>query len=187
MINSKRSLASVYLGAHSSDKLGTRSTRISRRLGVMMALADEIKAARKKVVTDGYEMSLGEIISLYKSDELVIDPAFQRLFRWDDERKTRFIESLILGIPIPPIFVYQDENGVWELIDGLQRLSTVLQLTGDLDGSAADELGPLVLNGTRFLPSLDGKRWIESAPKAGDGLGNRSKLRSNERVFESKS
>ncbi|WP_060191968.1 DUF262 domain-containing protein [Burkholderia ubonensis] len=136
-----------------------------------MALADEIKAARKKVVTDGYEMSLGEIISLYKNGELVIDPVFQRLFRWDDERKTRFIESLILGIPIPPIFVYQDANGIWELIDGLQRLSTVLQLTGDLGGAAAEELGPLILNGTRFLPSLDGKRWTESAPKVGDGLG----------------
>ena len=135
-----------------------------------MALADEIQVARKKVVTDGYEMSMGEIINLYKDEELVIDPVFQRLYRWGEERKTRFIESLILGIPIPPIFVYQDENGVWELIDGLQRLSTVLQLTGDLKGERAVELGPLVLNGTRFLPSLDGKRWKESASGAGDGM-----------------
>ena len=135
-----------------------------------MALADEIQTARKKVITDGYEMSLGEIINLYKDDELVIDPVFQRLFRWDDERKTRFIESLILGIPIPPIFVYQDENGIWELIDGLQRLSTVLQLTGDLKGERADELGPLILNGTRFIPSLNGKRWKESVNGADDGI-----------------
>ena len=135
-----------------------------------MALLDEIQAARKKVVTDGYEMSIGEIINLYKDGELVIDPAFQRLYRWSDERKTRFIESLILGIPIPPIFVYQDENGVWELIDGLQRLSTILQLTGDLKGERAEELGPLILNGTRFLPSLDGKRWKESENGANDGI-----------------
>lgn len=135
-----------------------------------MALVDEIQIARKKVVTDGYEMSMGEIINLYKDGELVIDPVFQRLYRWGDERKTRFIESLILGIPVPPIFVYQDENGVWELIDGLQRLSTVLQLTGDLKGNRADELGPLILNGTRFLPSLNGKRWKESAKGADDGI-----------------
>lgn len=135
-----------------------------------MALAEEIQTARKKVVTDGYEMSMGEIINLYKDGELVIDPVFQRLYRWGDERKTRFIESLILGIPIPPIFVYQDDNGIWELIDGLQRLSTVLQLTGDLKGERADELGPLVLNGTRFLPSLNGKRWKESAQDADDGI-----------------
>lgn len=135
-----------------------------------MSLADEIKDARNDVVTDGYEMSIGEIINLYKDKELVIDPVFQRLFRWEDERKTRFVESIILGIPIPPIFVYQDANGVWELIDGLQRLSTILQLTGDLKGERAVGLGPLVLNGTRFLPSLNGKRWTESTPGADDGL-----------------
>ena len=136
-----------------------------------MALVDEIKIARKKVVTDGYEMSLGEIINLYRDEELVVDPVFQRLYRWDDERKTRFIESLILGIPTPPIFVYQDASGQWELIDGLQRVSTVLQLTGDLEGERAAELGPLILNGTKFLPSLNGKRWIDSKEGAGDGLG----------------
>lgn len=136
-----------------------------------MALTDEIERARTKVVTDGYEMSLGEVINLYRDKELVIDPVFQRLFRWDDGRKTRFIESVILGIPIPPIFVYQDKEGVWELVDGLQRISTILQLTGDLEGERAKELGELVLNGTRFLPSLDGKRWHESTTGAGDGLG----------------
>lgn len=124
-----------------------------------MALKEEIEHARQQVVTDGYDMSLGEIINLYKDNELVIDPVFQRLFRWEDDRKTRFIESLILGIPIPPIFVSMDDNGVWELVDGLQRLSTVLQLTGDLRGEKAAELGPLILNGTRFLPSLNGMRW----------------------------
>lgn len=136
-----------------------------------MTLNDEVQAARKKVVTDGYEMSLGELINLYRDNELKIDPVFQRLFRWEDERKTRFIESILLGIPFPPIFVFQDENGVWELIDGLQRLSTLFQLTGDLRGERAEELGPLVLNGTQFLPSLDGKRWAETAEGAEDGIG----------------
>lgn len=136
-----------------------------------MSLQEEIEVARQTVVTNGYEMSIGEIINLYKNNELVISPAFQRLFRWDDERKTRFIESIILGIPIPSIFVHQDAKGVWELIDGLQRVSTILQLTGELTGERAKELGVLVLNGTKFLPSLSGKRWIESSDGAGDGLG----------------
>lgn len=136
-----------------------------------MTLLDEVQSARKKVVTDGYEMSLGELINLYRDDELKIDPVFQRLFRWDEERKTRFIESILLGIPFPPIFVFQDEHGVWELIDGLQRLSTLFQLTGDLKGERAEELGPLVLNGTQFLPNLNGKRWAETAEGAADGIG----------------
>ncbi|WP_136635787.1 DUF262 domain-containing protein [Pseudooceanicola onchidii] len=136
-----------------------------------MSLANEIQIARKTIVTDGYDMSLGEVVNLYRDEELIIDPVFQRLFRWGDERKTRFIESIILGIPIPSIFVSQNESGVWELIDGLQRISTILQLTGDLRGDLAVELGPLILNGTKFLPSLNGKRWKESCQGAGDGLG----------------
>ncbi|WP_171180712.1 DUF262 domain-containing protein [Ruegeria sp. HKCCD8929] len=141
-----------------------------------MALIEEVQKARQEVVTDGYEMSLGEVINLYKDEELVIDPVFQRLFRWDDQRKTRFVESLLLGIPVPPIFVFQGEDGVWELIDGLQRISTVLQLTGDLTGERAKELGPLVLNGTRFLPSLDGKRWNSSGEDTEDGLGSKLQI-----------
>jgi len=136
-----------------------------------MALDEEIQAARKVIVSDGYEMSIGELINLYRDDELRIDPEFQRLFRWDDTRKTRFIESLLLGIPIPPIFVFQDERGVWELIDGLQRLSTIFQFTNLLRGPRGDELGPLVLEGTNFLPSLAGKRWDPSADNANDGIG----------------
>ena len=141
-----------------------------------MSLSDEISTARKRVVTDGYEMSWGEVINLYRDNELVIDPVFQRLFRWEDNRKTRFVESLILGIPIPPIFVSQSEGGVWELVDGLQRVSTVLQLTGDLRGERAEELGELVLNGTKFLPNLDGKRWRPSAQDADDGLGQATQI-----------
>ena len=66
-----------------------------------MALQDEIQTARKEIVSDGYEMSVGEILSLYGGEEIIINPDFQRLFRWDTSRKTRFIESLLLAIPIP--------------------------------------------------------------------------------------
>lgn len=105
-----------------------------------MSLEDQISTVRKEIKPDGYDMSVGEIMNLYRNKELIINPAYQRLFRWEPLQKTRFIESLLLGIPIPPIFVFQSENGVWELIDGLQRLSTVLEFTGIL-GTVADSVG----------------------------------------------
>lgn len=141
-----------------------------------MALDAEIQSARKQVVSDGYEMSFGEVLSLYQGEEIVINPDFQRLFRWDSTRKTRFIESLLLGIPIPPIFVYQDERGVWELIDGLQRLSTVLEFAGILRKDDGTVWEPSVLEGTRFLPSLAGKRWEPSANDADDDIGKPQQL-----------
>lgn len=99
-------------------------------------LDKEIKEARNGLTTDRLDMSFGEIISMYERDEIIINPDFQRLFRWGDEQKTRFIESLLLGIPIPPIFVAEisqgNDAGKWELVDGLQRISTVLSFFGKL-------------------------------------------------------
>ncbi|MDO9617241.1 MAG: DUF262 domain-containing protein [Pseudomonas sp.] len=124
-----------------------------------MSLEKEIQKARKEIVSDGYDMSLGEVINLYKDGELKINPEFQRLFRWDITRKTRFIESILLSIPIPPIFVFQDKDGSWELIDGLQRLSTILEFSGALSGPDGEKVEPSTLEGTKFLPSLANKRW----------------------------
>ncbi|EMV0255521.1 DUF262 domain-containing protein [Vibrio cholerae] len=120
-----------------------------------MSLEKEIQKARKEIVSDGYDMSLGEIVNLYRENELKINPDFQRLFRWDVTRKTRFIESILLGIPIPPIFVFQDKDGNWELIDGLQRLSTILEFTGVLKDSEGKRIEPSTLEGTKFLPRAD--------------------------------
>jgi hypothetical protein len=103
-------------------------------------------------------MSIGEILNLYRDQELIINPNFQRYFVWSASQKTKFIESIILGIPIPPIFVYQNDDGVWELVDGLQRISTILQFAGELrrDGGIDP---PLILDGTKALPSLANKTW----------------------------
>ena len=95
-------------------------------------LEEEIKKGRNSLSTDRLDMSFGEIMSMYEREEIIIDPEFQRLYRWSSYQKTRFMESLLLGIPIPPIFVAEDENGKWELVDGLQRLSTVLSFCGYL-------------------------------------------------------
>ena len=135
-----------------------------------MSLIEEIAIARKEIVADGYDMSFGELMNLYRDDEIVISPAFQRLFRWDESRKTRFIESLLLGIPIPPIFVFQREDGVWELIDGLQRLSTVFEFAGilkDGDGSLRPSSG---LEGTKMLQSFANMAWESKDDGSADGI-----------------
>lgn len=128
-----------------------------------MGLEDEIRNAAREIYTDGYDMSLGEIVSLYRDSELIINPAYQRLFRWDETRKTRFIESLLLGIPVPSIFVFQNADGTWELVDGLQRLSTVLEFMGLLKGPSGSVSPASTLEATTLLPSLSGKVWDENS------------------------
>lgn len=124
-----------------------------------MSLEQEVKERKREFKTDGYPMSIGEILNLYENSELVINPNFQRFFRWTIAQKSRLIESILLGIPVPAIFVYQRSDGVWELVDGLQRISTILEFAGKLRDSDGVPVPPLKLHATKLLPSLAGVTW----------------------------
>ncbi|MEW6348547.1 MAG: DUF262 domain-containing protein [Thermodesulfobacteriota bacterium] len=124
-----------------------------------MGLNEEIETMRKEIRTDGYAMSIGEWISLYESKEIDIHPDFQRFYRWSGIQKSNLIESILMGIPIPPIFVSQRQDGVWDVIDGLQRLSTLYQFVGSLKDENGETDAPLRLEKTKYLPSLEGKKW----------------------------
>lgn len=125
----------------------------------------QIREARRAIASDGYPMSIGELTSLYREKELRIRPEFQRLFRWTPVQKSRLVESLLLGIPLPSIFVSQVEGGTWELVDGLQRVSTILELQGELLNAEGSQLPALVMEGTKYLPALEGRSWSAAEPE----------------------
>ena len=131
-----------------------------------MSLLDEILESKNAIKTDSYPMSIGEIVNLYKEGDLVIFPEYQRYFRWSDKQKSEFIESIILDIPIPPIFVSSNADGRWDIIDGLQRTSTILEFMGILKKreNIEDLYEASTLLGTKFLPALNGKKWEDSDP-----------------------
>lgn len=124
-----------------------------------MSLHDEITRWSRNIQTTSYAMSIGELSSLYVDHELDLQPHLQRFFRWNTYQQTRLIESILLGIPLPPIFIYQTENWRWEVIDGVQRLSTIFQFMGLLDDEHGKRIDPLYLEKAEYLPSLQGKMW----------------------------
>jgi len=129
----------------------------------MKVLQNEIDNAQRAVKTDAYQMSVGEIVNMYKDAELIINPNFQRLFRWEAGQKSKLIESMLLGIPLPPIFVFEKEDSKWELIDGLQRISTILEFMGLLKDDAQGTFRPpSFLTATTYLPSLNNTVWEKS-------------------------
>ncbi|MEZ8425817.1 DUF262 domain-containing protein [Vibrio cyclitrophicus] len=134
-------------------------------------IISEINEAKQSIKTDGYPMSIGELINLYRDGDIILDPAFQRLFRWEDEQKTKLIESILIGIPIPEIFVAQKADGTWHVVDGVQRLSTILQTAGVLDGYE-----PLTFETCKYIPSLEGQTW-KTMPSDVQRLLKRSKLK----------
>ncbi|MCQ2773140.1 MAG: DUF262 domain-containing protein [Bacilli bacterium] len=122
-------------------------------------LQDEINKKANEIYKEAYQMSLGELANLYRDGELDIHPEFQRLYRWSNYQKTKLIESIMLNIPIPPIYVSQNDEGVWDVIDGVQRLSTIFQFMGILKDEEGKLIEPLVLLKTKDLPSFEGMLW----------------------------
>lgn len=132
-----------------------------------MSLHDEIEKAARQVSTDAFSLTIGELVNLYRDGDIIISPAFQRLFRWDIERKSRLIKSILVRIPLPSIFVFELPSSKWEVIDGLQRLSTIFEFMGELKDPDTDDLAkPRSLVGTQYLPSLRGAFWSNELKNA---------------------
>ena len=89
-------------------------------------LNELLDSNKKNVKVENLAMSVGELISMYESGELILKPEYQRLLKWDSKQKTLLIESLLLGLPMPSVFVSANTDGKWEIVDGLQRVSTIV-------------------------------------------------------------
>ena len=108
---------------------------------------DEVEAAEQQIVEqskriDFYitEYSVEILASKMHSGEYVV-PAYQREFTWEDERKSRFIESVLMGLPIPFIFFWEMPDGLLEIVDGSQRLRTLEEfLIGSFRLGTLDQL-----------------------------------------------
>jgi Protein of unknown function DUF262 len=98
-------------------------------------LISAIENLSAKVHTQSLDLSFNELLDMYKNTELNITPDYQRLFQWSEGASSRFIESLLLEMPVPPIYVVEEEDGKYLLIDGLQRISSYLHLRGELEAS----------------------------------------------------
>ncbi|UUV35790.1 DUF262 domain-containing protein [Amycolatopsis roodepoortensis] len=115
------------------------------------------------VRTSSIDFSFNELADMHASGELIIDPEFQRMFRWNEGAQSRFIESLLLELPIPPIFLIEREDRIYELIDGLQRLSSYLHFTSRL-APEGEPLPPLELSDCDIIEKLNGYSY-ESLPR----------------------
>jgi uncharacterized protein DUF262 len=143
------------------------------------ASSDElIEAVDNKITavrTSSLDFSMNELADMYAAGELIINPEFQRMFRWPEGAQARFVESLILELPVPPIFLIEREDRVYELIDGLQRISSYLHFRGLLviDGEKQE---PLVLQDCDIVTELNGHTFRD-LPRALDIKVKRSYIR----------
>jgi hypothetical protein len=93
-------------------------------------LLQQLGEQKRKVDFNTYDISVKEIISMVGEGLIDIAPEYQRQFRWKEDRQSLLVESIFLGIPIPSLFMATNADGTWELIDGLQRLSSIVHFAG---------------------------------------------------------
>jgi len=133
---------------------------------------DEINNKYKKgevrIITEQARYPLNTIVNMVNSEDYILNPEFQRRHRWNEFRKSKLIESFIMNVPIPPIFLYEREYSVYEVMDGLQRLTAISQfyenkfsLTGldewkELNGKNYSQLPSQIRKGIdrRYISSI---------------------------------
>ena len=112
------------------------------------------------VVTRSITVDL--LLSRVSNRRIDLQPDFQRRWGiWDTQRQSRLIESLLLRIPLPVIYAAEDEDEKWEIVDGIQRLSTIARfIRPEIVGRA-----PLILSGLQYLEAYEGKGFDELSEK----------------------
>jgi hypothetical protein len=91
----------------------------------------QLKAQRRTVDFDTFDIQVQQLVQMLSTGQIKISPAYQRKFRWGADRCSQFIESIMLGIPIPSLFMATNDDSTWEVVDGVQRLSTIIKFAGD--------------------------------------------------------
>jgi len=110
-----------------------------------------VPVGQRKVIWQPKDFSTKQLYEMWKEGELNIQPEFQRFKVWDDRKESRLIESAFLEVPIPPIYLVEERDGKYSVIDGQQRLWSFFDF---FDGN-------LTLRGLLVLSELNGKKFAE--------------------------
>lgn len=116
-----------------------------------------------RIVTEQARYPLDTICTMLNSGKYQLRPDFQRRRRWDRPKQSRLIESFIMNIPIPPIFLYEYEFSKYEVMDGLQRLTAIKEFYDD----------KFPLEGLEYWKELNGKKYSELPLEIKSGIDRR--------------
>lgn len=123
----------------------------------------QLRERQKDVGYDTKDFTIDYIIQAFQGDLFYI-PEYQREFVWDLKRRRRFIESVLLGLPIPFLFLAEMEDGRLEIVDGAQRVQTLEEFCNN----------DLTLGGLEKLPALNGFKFGDIPDAQGRKFKNRA-------------
>jgi uncharacterized protein with ParB-like and HNH nuclease domain len=122
----------------------------------------EIPEEERELRTQAYDNSVINLVNMIRDGEILLDADWQRSYVWDDKTASLLIESILLNIPISSIYVSQDEDRRWIVVDGLQRLYSLRRFFDN----------EFKLTGLKILHKLNNIRYDKLSPKAKRILNN---------------
>lgn len=133
----------------------------------LIKIQEQIDKNRRSVAFDSYDITVRQLFDMISEDLIDVAPEYQRHFVWDETRQSQLIESIFLGIPVPSLFMATNKDSSWEVIDGVQRLTTIVNFVGDdkTIKKVNKSCVKLTLAGLEKLDSLNGERY-ENLPKS---------------------
>ena len=137
----------------------------------------------RKIFTQPYDLSLQTLNDQWDNKDLII-PSIQREYVWDNGRASRLIESLILNIPVPPIYFAERQNSVFEVVDGHQRVASIVRYLGnEFALTGLDILSEYTRNRFHQLPDRE-QRYLKSRTLRAIVIGRQSHPNMKFEVFE---
>lgn len=91
----------------------------------------EIPPESRTLRTQAYDKSVGDLVAMVIAGDILLDPDYQRNYVWDNPKASLLIESFLLNVPIPIIYVSEEADGAWSVVDGLQRLTSLKRFFED--------------------------------------------------------
>lgn len=119
---------------------------------------EQLSSQRRKVDSDNFDITVRELVRMVDDGELERAPEYQRQFRWRPIQESKLVESVFLGLPVPTIYVATNSDGTWEIVDGLQRISSLIHFVSNEEKllETVGKKSPLVLYGLEKLSSFNG-------------------------------
>jgi hypothetical protein len=124
---------------------------------------EKYKKGEIRIVTEQARYPLDSIETMLDSKKYILNPEYQRRKRWDNTRKSRLIESFIMNVPIPPIFLYEVDYSIYEVMDGLQRLTAIYDFYK----------GKFNLEGLEYWQELNGRNYNNLPEQVKRGIDRR--------------
>lgn len=121
-------------------------------------LQKQLEEERRLVSFDSYDMTVRQIFDMFVEKAIFVPPEYQRQFVWDIKRESVLIESILLGIPVPSLFMATNRDSTWEIVDGVQRLSTIAHFINPSSESleSINRKTQLKIAGVEKLTELEG-------------------------------